>query len=89
MPASVHIFRLDLEAAAICALAHVRQASGTSGLFSGHILSVLDHRYGLEVICLVERTVDGPVVRNGNLLPAFCSLDVMAFAELPFLQKSL
>ena len=86
MPASVEFVSLYFEGAAVCALAHVRKTSGAAGLFRGDILAVLYHRNGLKVVRLVERTVDSPVVRNGNLLPSLCSPGFMSLAEFPVLE---
>ena len=89
VPAAVKLVSLYVESASVCALAHIRKASGASRLFGRNILTVLDNSYGLQVIGLVKGSVNGPVVRHGNGLPALCCLDVMPLAELPFLQNGL
>ena len=86
MAAAVKFPLADFQSAPVCSLAHVWKTSCASGLFCGNILSVLHHSYCLKVIGFVKRTVDCPVVRYGNPLPAFCGLDVVSFAELPVFQ---
>ena len=42
----------------------------------------------LFLLC-IKRSVNGPDMRHVNRLPTLCGLDVMPFAELPFLQDGL
>ena len=89
MPAAVQLFGFYLKSASVCSLAHIWQASCTSGLFCSYVLSVLYHGDGLKVIGLVERPVYGPVVRYIDAFPAFCGFYVVSFPEFPFLEHRL
>ena len=59
-----------IDGSPVTSFAHIWQTAGTSGLFGRHGFAVLGYGNCLQVIGLVERTVDGPVVRNADLLPA-------------------
>ena len=67
-PAAFVPFR-HFEAEPVPARADEGQPSGPSGVFHGLCLAVLRDGRVLEIVSCAERTVDGPVVRYGHLLP--------------------
>ena len=85
--ASVYI--PDVYIRPVAALAHIRQSSAASCLFRRHCFPVLRHRDNLEVIRLVERSVNGPVVWHLHLLPSGDSLRLVVPTELPNIQSFL
>ena len=87
MPASVKSSLCNIQIAAIGALTNIRKSSGTAGLLGRDSFSILHDCNGLKVIITVKRAVYSPVMRHGNLLPAFCSFDVMSLTELPLLKN--
>ena len=86
MPPSLQIFRIYLQTVSVRTLSHIREAACSSCLFCSDILSVLCHCDCLKIVCLVERTIYGPVMRDRYILPPVSSRDVMPFAEFPFLK---
>ena len=48
---------------------HIRQPSGTPGLYGSLFFKVLRNRYLLQIVVAVERTKDGPIMRNGHCFP--------------------
>ena len=61
--------RRSLEVKTIPTHSHKRKATGTSGMFHGFFLTVLRNGYILSIIINTERSVNGPIVRNGHALP--------------------
>ena len=57
------------ERGAIPSHAYVGQSSRPAGLHGGLCLEVLRDGHVLQVVVPAERTIDGPVVRDGHLLP--------------------
>ena len=60
----------DVEAYPVPACSGVGETSGASGLEGGLRLVVLCYRHDLGVVAGVEGAVNGPVVGNGDVLPA-------------------
>ena len=60
----------DGELCAVPAFANPRQTARTSGLLGGFLLTVLLDADYLFVDILIERALDGPIVWDGDLLPA-------------------
>ena len=74
---------------AVGAFPDVRKTAGPSCLLCCVCLAVLDDSYGLKVIGTVERTGNGPVVRDTDRLPTtvvtgrLLGLGHIALSELP------
>ena len=70
---------------------HIRQPSGTPGLYGSLLFKVLRNRYLLQIVVAVERTKDGPIMRNGHCFPltvveiCLCCFGNISLGELPVL----
>ena len=80
-----------VEATTIPAYAHVGQTAGAAGLQRRLGFLILGDGHVLHVIVSIKRSVDGPVVRNGDALPGpvvirglLCP-DLFSFNKLPAL----
>ena len=89
MPSSVKGAPFDRESMAIGTFPDVRKTAGPSCLLCCVCLAVLDDSYGLKVIGTVERTGNGPVVRDCDFFPTLQGCRVVVIAELPFPEQTL
>ena len=58
-----------IERGAIFTFADIGQTAGTTGFHRFLGLTILFHSHHLQVVAAVERTIDGPIVRNTHILP--------------------
>ena len=83
----IELILIHFDAGAVMALAHPRQTTATAGLPGRLFLAVLHDDHFLQVIGPVERTADGPVVRNNDIFPSgiFCRV----LCELPLTNEGI
>ena len=65
----IELILVYFHARAVMPFTHPRQTSATTGLPGRLFLSILHDDHFLQVIRTVERTADGPIMRNSDVLP--------------------